>query len=341
VLRAELQKNLGCALGAMGRYAEARTALEASLATAKELGESREIAITNGHLGTLAMEQGDLLGAISLYTEALSYFQRLNEPASETFYWHQLGMVFRRSGQLDEAEKAYRESTRIAESQGNFFGAANSWHSLAQLNENAGKYQAAEDWYQKAMQAQRRIGDQVGLSWTLMNLSDLLQNQSGRLAEAQQLAEESLAIKKTLHSGEAKIWVIYDILARIADKQNNSARAQEYRRQAHAALRTFPVIRHQLQEHMPLISAVVATVGGHREAWSFVSKQQKLMRDGHKKWANLAQAIDLILIGQRDAYVLSANLDDLDLPSLIIESILEGIKDPTTLEALLDCVPLE
>jgi tetratricopeptide (TPR) repeat protein len=237
-LRAEMQKNLGCALGAMGRYAEARTALEVSLATAKELGKSREIAITNGHLGTLAMEQGDLPGAARRYKEALSYFHGLNELASETFYWHQLGMVFQKSGQLDEAEKAYRESTRIAESQGNLFGAANSWHSLAQLNKNAGKYPAAEDWYQKAMQAQRRIGDQVGLSWTLMNLADLLQNQSGRLAEAQQLAEESLAIKKTLQPGEAKIWLIYDLLAQIADKQNNLARAQEYRRQEHAAWRT-------------------------------------------------------------------------------------------------------
>jgi tetratricopeptide (TPR) repeat protein len=336
---AELQKNLGCALGAMGRYPEARTALEASLETAKWLCESREIAITNGHLGTLAMEQGDLLEAAHRYGEALSFFRLLNEPESERFYQHQLGMVFQKSSQWDEAEEAYRKSAQIAEDLGNIIGAANSWIRLAQLNENAGKYQAAEDWYQKAKEAQRGIGDQVGLSWTLMNLADLLQNQSGRLAEAQQLAEESLAIKKTLHPVEAKIWLIYNLLAQIADKQNNLALAQEYRRQTRAALRNIPGMRDKLLEHTQLIASVVFSVRGSREACSFVSKQLESMRVGHKGWANLAHAIDLILIGQRDIDVLSTNLGD--LPALIIESMLEGIKDPTTLTALLDYAQLE
>lgn len=91
-----------------------------------------------------------------------------------------------------------------------------------------------------------------------INFADLLQNQSGRLAEARHVAEEALAIKQTFDPGATLIWKTYDILAEIADKENDPAQVREYRRQARAAYRNFP--GNQLQKYTRLIEAVSASI---------------------------------------------------------------------------------
>ena len=102
----------------------------------------------------------------------------------------------------------------------------------------------------------------------LSNLADLLQHQPGRLAEARQLAEESLAIKQTLDPGAAEIWTTYNILAQIADQQSRPAEAAEYRRLARESKRRFAGTAHEMRRFAPLIAAVVGAVAGHAEAKS-------------------------------------------------------------------------
>lgn len=325
LLRGASHLALGNVMTDMARYAEAQAAYETALAVAEELEDFREIGLTNAQLGTLALSQGDLPEAARRYGEAVSLFHRLNEPMREAMYGHQLGIVFEEAGQSEAAEKAYRDSARIAEALEEFTGAAHSWNQLARLSEDAGKLQAAESWYRKALDGYRIGGAGANLSKTLSNLAYLLQNRSGRLAEARQLAEESLAIKKTLDPSAAQIWHIYSVLARIADKENNPAQARDYRRRERAAY-TNVLGNHELQRYTKLIDAVHASINGNLAAQHAVSREQEVMHQAGGQWVGLPQAIDHLLAGERDADVLTANLDA--LPSLIVEAILEGIKEP-------------
>lgn len=77
-------------------------------------------------------------------------------------------------------------------------GASANWNNLAVLTKSAGKPADAENWYHKALAVLKAIGDQLGASRVLSNLADLLRNESSRLTEARQLAEQALAIKQTL-----------------------------------------------------------------------------------------------------------------------------------------------
>lgn len=328
-----LQTELGNVLTDVGRYVEARAAYDASLADAKRLGDLRAEGVVNAQLGALALAQRGYPTAIRRYGAALSLFQRLKEPAGEAIYRHQLGIALEEAGQREEAEKHYRESARIAEARGDPTGAAHSWHQLALVSKSAGKLQATEAWYRKALGGYRAGGAAVDLSKTLKNLANLLMNGPGRLAEARQLAEESFAIQKAHDPGAAQTWTTYDILAEIADRQNDPTQAAAYRRQARPAYRNFIGSRYELQKYTRLIAAVLVGVGGHLAAQQAVSREQKVMHQAGSVWARLAQAIDQILAGQRDADVLTANLDA--LPSMIVEAILEGTKDPARLEVLL------
>ncbi|WP_158521013.1 CHAT domain-containing tetratricopeptide repeat protein [Fuerstiella marisgermanici] len=331
--RGVLHTELADVLADQGKYGEAREHYELGLKPAKELNDLRQQTVTLGQLGMLAMLEGDLADAVKRYREALELFQRLGEPAMEAVAQHQLGMAFQESKQWEQAEHHYRESARLKEAQGMFGGqngVETTWNQLAVVAESSGKPEAAEIWYRKAIDGGRKTGDTASVAKMLNNLAVLLQSQPGRLDEARELAEEALAIKQTLDPGAAAIWKIYEILAQIADQQNRPDEAVEYRRQAREAKRNFAGNAHEMKRHLPVIVGVLRAIEQPETGDDFRAAIAKMEEHG---WGNLVGAINEILAGERNAGALCAALDFED--SMIIETILAAIDDPTTLSDLL------
>ncbi len=344
--RAACLGELADALADQGQHAQARVAYEHALTVFKEVRDARSQGVVLGNLGVLAMREGNLKEAADRYRAALALFQQLKEPEEEAVWWHQLGRVFQEAHQWDEAERHYREAARLKELQGSVSGpngAVVAWNQLGQVSRYAGKPGPAEAWYRKAIEAGRRASDQVNLAKCLNNLAGLLGDQPGRLAEARELAEEALAIKDMLDPGALAIWTTYTILAGIVDKEAQATsanlkaelqvQAREYRRLARDARRNFPGMRNELRRHAQLIVATVAACARHKEARELVAKQQAAMRQGGEDWANLAAALDRLLAGERDADTLCEDLGPDQ--AMIIEAILQGIADPSSLQDLL------
>ncbi len=320
-LMGSLQAELADALMDMGDYGEARLAYQASLNIYKELGDIRDAAVVNGQLGTLALRQGNLAEAEQHFREALTTFQQLGEPKSEARSWHQLGRVYEEAQQWDAAEHHYREAARIKESQGDLAGAATTWNQLAMLNAKTGKLVEAEAWCRKAIESAKAVGDKLGVSTRLSNLAYLLQNQPNRLPETRQLAEEALAIKQTLDSNAAEIWTTYSILAEIADKQQDTSKAKEYRRLMREAKAAFAGTKYALQKYEVLIAGVVAAVDDAE-----VRQQIETVTDeGIKNGIKLASAIHRFLEGERDVDVLCESLSSEE--SMVIYAILRGVAE--------------
>jgi tetratricopeptide (TPR) repeat protein len=317
-----LQTDLADVLRAMGDYDRARESYEASLAIKKEIGgDRRGEAVVQIQLGTLALVQNNLTEAAQRYQEALQIVQQLNEPASEATVWHQLGMTFESSRQWEAAEQAYRQSAQIEEAQGNLAGAAMTWNQLAIVSEGAGKLTEAEAWYRKAIyEGFIPTGDRINASKALNNLADLLQKDPNRLKEAQQLAEESLAIKQTLDPAAAEIWKTYTILAEISDRQGDPAKAKEYRRLSRIARANFEGTEYELRQHAPLIEAVVRAV----DDVEFRQQLEEYMQKVYRQWQNLIAAIRQILNGERDEDILCEGLGILE--SQIVLAILGQVK---------------
>ncbi len=296
---------------------------------------------------TLAMTEGNLAEAADRHRTSLALFQQLREPASEAVVWHQLGMVFEKARQWDEAERHYRESARIKEDQGNLAGAAQTWNNLAVLGMMAGKPDAAELWYRKAIEGFRAGQETINLSKALSNLANLLQTQSGRLTEARQLAEEALAIDQTLDPGAAEIWKIYNILAQIAEqealgvppsggsgggpaKAGTPNQAREYRRLAREARRNFAGTRHQLRQHAPLI---VGTVMAAQDSQQRPVLDEVLKRYTDTSWKEMVAAIHRVVAGERDEEAIQQG--QFGNGPIILDAILTGLRDPQTLADLL------
>ena len=236
--------------------------------------------------------------------------------------------MYKEAKQWDEAEKVCREALCIQDSIGDLTGAAQTANLLAVVTTSAGKPEAAEAWFRKAIEDAR---DRLQVSVSLCNLANLLQNQANRLQEAQQLAEEALAISKTLDPAAAKIWTIYTILADIANKQHDTTQAQEYRRLSREAMTEFAGTKYELRKHGHLIAAVVA-VADKAEA----RKELEPALEGIAKrgFDNFSAAIRRLLEGERDEDVVCEPLDGEE--AAIINAILRGIADPETLKPLLE-----
>jgi tetratricopeptide (TPR) repeat protein len=319
--RGALQTDLADVLTDMGDYDRAREFYEASLAIKGEISDRRGEAVTQGQLGTLAMLQNNLTEAAQRYQAALQIFQQLNEPAMEAVAWHQLGMTFEKSRQWEAAEQAYRQSAQINEAQGDLVGVAMTWNQLAIVSDGAGKLTEAEAWYRKAIDADRVTNDAIGISKGLGNLANLLQQFPHRLNEAQQLAEESLAISQTLDPAAAQIWKTYELLAQISDRQGEPAKAKEYRRLSRTARANFAGTEYELRQHAPLIEGVVSAVDDAEVRQQLEPLLEDMISRG---WQNLIAAIRQILNGERDEDLLCEGLDMDD--SQIVLAILGQVK---------------
>jgi tetratricopeptide (TPR) repeat protein len=324
--RGALQQDLGDVLTAMGYYDRARESYEASLVIKAELSDHRGEVSTKLQLGTLALVQNKLTEAAQRYQETLTTSQQLNEPNLESTVLHQLGMTFEKSHQWEAAEKAYRQSAQIKEAQGligGSNGAATTWNQLAMVSEGAGKLTEAEAWYWKAIEGFRKSGNGDMAAKTLGLLANLLQQLPNRIKEAQQLAEESLAIKQTLDPAAAQIWFTYNTLAQISDQQGDPAKAKEYRRLSRTTRANFAVTEYELRQHAQLIDGAVRAVDNAEVRQQLEQMLEDVISRG---WQNLIAAIRQILNGERDEDILCEGLDIED--SQIILAILGQVKRP-------------
>ncbi|MCK5523366.1 MAG: tetratricopeptide repeat protein [Thiomargarita sp.] len=316
---ADVQTEIGC-------YADAQAAYEQSLAIAQEIEDLRSEAVIQGQLGTLALVQGKLAEAEQGYQTTLGIFQRFHEPRTEAIIWNQLGVVYAQAKQWEAAEHAYRQAANIDESQGNLPGAAQTWNNLALVTKKMGNLADAEAWYRNAIDVGIAIDDIKELPKWLSNLANLLQNQPDRLPEAQQLAEQALAIFKTLDPAIADLWRIYSVLEEIADKQGNAQAAKKYRRFSREAKANFAGTRYELkQKHSQLILGTVAAI----ENAEVRKGLEAHLETAPKERKKFTIAIQQILAGERDVDKLCEPLSFYDAP--IITAILEGIEQPESL----------
>jgi tetratricopeptide (TPR) repeat protein len=250
----------------------------------------------------------------------------------ESAYHHQLGVALQLAKRWDEAETHLRRAAELKVSQGlfvGFNGAACSRAQLAILNAETRKPEAAETWFRKVIEVTKPAGDSVNLSKTLHNLANLIEGQPGRLAEARQLAEEALALKKTLDPGAQEIWTTYTILADIADQEGKREQAAEYRRLARDAKRAFPGTAHEMRRHLPLILETCQAIQSPEKAAEFDGVLLAMEEHG---WSDFVGAIRRILSGERNREALCDNLDLED--SMIVETILEALENPAVLQQM-------
>lgn len=333
-------------------YPQAELYYEQSLTIAKKINDEHQQAVLTVQFGILSMLQENLKGAYDYYQQALYLFQKYEEPIFEADVWHQLGLIYQKSDDWELSEQAYRKAAYIKESQG--INATNTWINLAKTSQKQGKLPVAEKWLQMAKNRAIKYINNKDLFIVLSNLADLLQNQVSRLDEARKFAEQALGIQKTLDESTTKIWLTYEILEKICDKQGDIKQAEQYRQLSCESYLRFEGMIYEISEWKWLIMLVLKYLINQKgyilqKKYSFFTVQSdtsyfKNLLDSQKyiemekcvqqmkSWKNLINSIENILNGERNEDILFKFLSYKE--AAIIYLILEGISDPESLETL-------
>jgi tetratricopeptide (TPR) repeat protein len=120
------------------------------------------------------MLQGDYAEALTLYAEARTLFEALHEPRSVATIWHQLGIVHRYNGNLEQAEHAYRQSLALEVQSHNLAGEANSLLELGNLYDDMGHLEEAETFSRQAAEKFVTLRDFLGEGRARNNLAATL-----------------------------------------------------------------------------------------------------------------------------------------------------------------------
>ncbi len=314
-----MQSYLGAVLKEKGDITDAKQAYEAALPIMQEMGETQTEAVIQDQLGTLEMLQGNLPKAERYHRDALKRMQALNTLKLEAQSLHNLGTVYEKAKHWKAAAETYQKAAKLFEEQEDAAGAAQNWAQFAQMSQKANNLTDTEKGYRKAIEKYKVVENWFKLSSAYRNLAELLDNQQ-RLDEAREVAEAGLAIDKTLEPNVAEIWKRYKHLANIAEKQQDTLQAQNYRRLARQAQLHSAEGENELRQHQKFVDAVVATINQPELRGQLESMLQQREKKG---WSKLAATIRRILDGERDCDSLCEDLDLTD--SVIVNNILQQI----------------
>jgi len=191
------------------------------------------VAAGKGQLGTVRMLQRRYPEALEAHAEARRSFEALGEPANVAGAWHQTGMVYRRAGDHDRAEQAYRQSLAIEIREKDRPGEASSLGELGNLYDAMGRREQAVNCYRQAAEIYVALQDLRHEGLVRSNLAHTLLKLR-RLPEARAEIRRAIECKRPF-GHVAEPWKTWDILHDLEQAAGDPEAAAAARRQAVAA----------------------------------------------------------------------------------------------------------
>jgi len=165
-----LSNSLDFLFNRAGLWREWLTAGRRAVEAAEKKDDKKALAGAFHNLGIVLENLGDLDEAEKFYKESLKISEEIGDRVSIAASLHQLGNIFLGRGDLDEAEKFYRESLKISEEIGARVSIAASLHQLGNIFLGRGDLDEAEKYYKKSLKIREEIGDRASIALSLGQL---------------------------------------------------------------------------------------------------------------------------------------------------------------------------
>jgi eukaryotic-like serine/threonine-protein kinase len=224
-----LRQLMGAALLGVGNYEAARSHYRDSLQLMQDLKDRRGIAVSLGHLGSVAFALADFEDARSNYNQALKIYREVEDTLGVQQTLNHLGDVLYEIGDHDTAKKYYQESLDLARERGADWamaGAVRQTQVVQSLSLSDTEHMQAKTMFLQVLEVHRKTNNQRGIADILYNLGVNAQNHDD-LGEAIKYFQESLGVRQTIQD-EMGITQIYERLAKIAQQQNQPELAWQH-----------------------------------------------------------------------------------------------------------------
>jgi len=152
-------------------------------------------------IGIIYRETGNWDEAEKYFRKSLDNAREHNNKSGIAASLGLLGDIARNRGKWDEAETLFRQSLDLRTELGDRAGMASSWGCLGDIARNRGKWDEAEKLYRQALDLRTELGDRAGMATSWGCLGDIARNR-GNWDEAEKLYRQSLALRTELGDRE-------------------------------------------------------------------------------------------------------------------------------------------
>jgi tetratricopeptide (TPR) repeat protein len=181
-----------------GEYAESLRHHDLALATARELGRRREVALEMvRRANVLGMIPGRLEEAVADYRTGVAELRDLGDDAEAAYALVYLGVVVAQHGHLDDSIVALREAVELAERAHDLRRVGWALFNIGDVERERGNLEEAEAATNRAREILERIGDRFGLAQTYITEAKIHRDRS-EFAEAERPLLEAYRIVREL-----------------------------------------------------------------------------------------------------------------------------------------------
>jgi len=216
-------------------------------------GDRNNEARTESDFAGLYYQLGDLDRAEKMFREAIAVFREVGDIQGISAASGNLGDISLAKGNLDEAARALSDAIPGYKEMGDKDGIALTLNDLAEVARRRGDLTNAFRTYAQAKAIAQEIDDRRALAYVLNGTGDVLLDR-GNLADARKSYEDSLAIRKQLGDEQA-VAETELALARLAIEEGHAADAETVIRKCKAQF-------HQDQQADDELSASTALIEG-------------------------------------------------------------------------------
>jgi DNA-binding SARP family transcriptional activator len=208
--QAHALNDLGVAHEFLGRYQQAVTSHQHSLAIRRQLGLRQGQAASLNNLGHVHERLGHYQQAVTCLQESLAINRALGHRRGQAANLGNLGKVYQRLGRHQEAISSLQESLRTFADLGERHGVASIYSDLGSVYERLGRYQQAVTTLQESLATARELGDRLGQADSLNNLGRAYQR-LGRHQEAIASQQQSLRLARELNDPHHQVEALRDL----------------------------------------------------------------------------------------------------------------------------------
>lgn len=219
-------------------------------------GDRNNEARTESDFAGLYYQLGDLDRAEKMFREAIAVFREVGDIQGISAASGNLGDVSLAQGNLDEAARALSDAIPGYKEMGDKDGIALTLNDLAEVARRRGDLTNAFRTYAQAKAIAQEIDDRRALAYVLNGTGDVLLDR-GNLAGARKSYEDSLAIRKQIGDEQA-VAETELALARLAIEEGHAADAETVIRKCKAQFRQDQQADDELSASTALIEGLLA-----------------------------------------------------------------------------------
>ncbi len=189
--------NLGISLSYVSHFPEAEDAFISGLQIARKKHHREFEGLFLGNIGIVYFRQGNLDEALKSYEAAFKIFEEISIPLGQANTFVNIGNIYRSQGKLDEALKSHKAALDIYKEIDNLLGQANVLGNISNVYFNQGKLDEALKSHKAALEIDKEIGNPQGQANDLGNIGTVYAEQ-GKLDEALKSHKAALEIHKEI-----------------------------------------------------------------------------------------------------------------------------------------------